>query len=114
LLLVLQCDVIIDESYEQSTGGLTEMDATNPDGFLQTHNIKAYADQIPAVTAKTVYTLAGTTGVTVTNPNSPMKGYIGLDWFERGVSRADEVRCCKQSVQGGSTGVMHCPYMWKS
>lgn len=102
---VLQCDVIIDESYEQSTGGLTGMDSTNPDGFLQTHGIASYASQIPAVTAKTVYTLAGTTGVTVTNPSSPVKGYIGLDWFERGVSRCDEVRLRDGMGWDGTEGV---------
>lgn len=91
-LLLLQCDVIIDESYEMSTGGLTEMDAENPDGFLQTHDIKAYASQIPAVNEAQVYTLAGTIGQTITNPNSPIRGSVGLDWFERGVSRCDEVR----------------------
>jgi hypothetical protein len=103
--VVLQCDVIIDESYEQSTGGLTEMDNTSPDGFIQTHNIAPYASQIDAITAKNVYTLAGTTGVTVTNPSSPMKGYIGLDWFERGVSRADEVRLAGGVNRVGQVGL---------
>jgi hypothetical protein len=91
LHVVLQCDVIIDESWEMSTGGLTAMDAQNPDGFLQTHNIKPYADQIEAVVKQQVYTLAGTSGVPVTRALSPVKGYVGIDWFERGVSRADEV-----------------------
>lgn len=93
---MLQCDVIIDESWEMSTGGLTAMDAQNPDGFLQKHNIVKYASQIPAVTAKTVYTIAGTSGVSITRADSPLKGYVGLDWFERGVSRADEV--CAEPV----------------
>lgn len=75
-----------------STGGLTQMNGQNPDGFIQTHGLQQYADQIPAIINKRVYTIAGTTGVTVTNPDSPVKGYIGLDWFERGVSRCDEVR----------------------
>lgn len=91
VFMVLQCDIIIDESWEQSTGGLTQMSGQNPDGFLQKHGIEAYGSQIPAVTNKLVFTVAKTTGVPVTNPNSPYLGYIGLDWFERGVSRADWV-----------------------
>lgn len=86
-----QCDVIIDESWVMSTGGLTAMDGDNPDGFLQTYKIQAYASQIPAVTNKAVYSLAGTTGVPITRGNSPLKGYVGLDWFESGVSRAEVV-----------------------
>lgn len=93
---LLQCAVIIDESFVMSTGGLTEMDATNPDGFVQTHNVKFYADnlQIPAVTAKNVYSLAGTIGQTVTRQGSPVLGYMALYWFERGQSRCDEVSVC--------------------
>lgn len=97
-----KCDVIIDESWVQSTGGLTEMDAVNPAGFLQTYKIQAYASQIPAVASKAVYSLAGTTGVPITRGNSAIKGWVGLDWFESGVSRADVVRdgrggCCRVS-----------------
>jgi hypothetical protein len=89
---VLQCDVIIDESWEMSTGGLTAMDSQNPNGFIQTHGIpQQYVDQIQAINNKAVYTLAGTSGVPVTRALSPVKGYVGIDWFERGVSRADEV-----------------------
>lgn len=88
---LLQCNIIIDESWIQSTGGITQMDGQNPPGFLQTHGIKPYANQIGAITSKQVYTLAKTTGMPVTNTGSPNLGYIGLDWFERGVSRADWV-----------------------
>jgi hypothetical protein len=92
--------VIIDESWVMSTGGLTAMDAVNPDGFLQTYKIQQYASQIPAVTNKAVYSLAGTIGVPITRGNSPIKGYVGLDWFESGVSRAEVVRD-KEGFWGG-------------
>lgn len=67
------------------------MDSTNPEGFVQKHGIKQYMPQVPAIGNKAVYTVARTTGMTVTNPNSPVLGMCGLDWFERGVSRADWV-----------------------
>jgi hypothetical protein len=82
-----QCDIIIDESYEASTGGITTMDL-----FLETHGVRDYADQIPAISAARVYTIAGTTGVPVATPGSFNLGSVGLDWFERGTSRPDEVR----------------------
>lgn len=81
-----QCDIIIDESYEMATGGITSMST-----FLDVHGLTAYADQLPAVTNKQVYTIAGTTGVPVTTPGSFNLGSVGLDWFERGTSRPDEV-----------------------
>lgn len=95
---LLQCDIIIDETYEQSTGGLTQMS-----DFIKKHGIADYATEIPAVTAAQVYTVAGTTGMTVTTPGSFNLGSVGLDWFERGTSRCDEVRKGAAS-HGGSSG----------
>lgn len=96
----------------QSTGGLTEMDAVNPAGFLQTYKIEAYASQITAVTSKAVYSLAGTTGVPITRGNSPIKGYVGLDWFESGVSRADVVRDGRDGVRGRSVECNAASCQW--
>lgn len=79
------CDVIIDESYEMATGGLTRMSQ-----FLETHGVAQYAEYIPAVVDKQVYTLAGTTGLPV-GGGSANAGSVGMDWFERGTSRPDEV-----------------------
>lgn len=83
----LQADVIIDESYDFANGGFISMEA-----LLAGHRLSpTQAASVSAIASMNVYTLAGTTSQVVTRPGSPNVGTVGMDWFERGASRCDEV-----------------------
>ncbi|KAF8072663.1 TD1 [Scenedesmus sp. PABB004] len=79
-----QADVIIDETYDKPTGGLVRLA-----DFVSRHGLSGRT--VPAVSGRRVYTLAGTTGQTVQDPDSPYDGSVGLDWYERGTSHCEEV-----------------------
>jgi len=86
--LLSQADIIIDETYEFSNGNFIRMES-----FLAAHQINStVAAGIKAITNRQVYSLAGTTGQPITRAGSPNIGTVGLDWFERGTTRSDEVR----------------------
>lgn len=85
------CDVIIDESYNFAFGGLVSM--SGAEGWLAQYGLPASfaSTNIKAVRNGQVYSLAGTSSQTITRPGSWSQGSVGIDWFERGVSRCDEV-----------------------
>jgi hypothetical protein len=90
--LLSQADIIIDETYEFSNGNFIRMES-----FLAAHQItSAAAAGIKAITNRRVYSLGGTTGQPITRAGSPNIGTVGLDWFERGTTRCDEVRVAKE------------------
>lgn len=78
-------DVIIDESYSFATGCFVRLD-----DFVSAHSLSSYTRTIPAIANKNVYTIAGTASQTI--QEGDYTGSVGLDWYERGTARADEVR----------------------
>lgn len=85
--VLVQADIIIDETYTYATGNFEKLE-----DFLKAHGItSAAAAGIKAITNRQVYTLAGTTGKVIER-SGPSVGTVGLDWFERGTTRCDEVR----------------------
>jgi hypothetical protein len=81
--LPIQVDVIIDETYSFATGCYVRMT-----DFVNGHNIASAS--IRAVANKQVYTIAGQASTQIQVGSG--QGSVGLDWYERGTSRADEVR----------------------
>ncbi|WIA08608.1 hypothetical protein OEZ85_008037 [Tetradesmus obliquus] len=73
-----QVDVIIDESYTFATACYVRLG-----DFLAGHKLTGAA--VKAVTNRQVYTIAGMASQTLES------GTVGLDWYERGTARADEV-----------------------
>lgn len=107
-LLLLKADVIITEDYEMATGGFVRMKQ-----FLDAHSVGAgYPNTgIAAVDSGEVYSIAGVTSQTVQSTDSIYRGSVGLDWFERGTSRCDEVRLLHRlhSVDVGLLTLKTCP-----
>lgn len=84
--ILRRADVIITEDWSMANGGLLQLKE-----FTDAHGLPSSNTGIPAVDKGEVYSLAGVASQTVTDTDSKNLGMVGLDWFERGTSRCDEV-----------------------
>lgn len=80
--------------------------------FMSAHQL-LQSLQIPAINTQQVYSLAGATSQTITAQDSAYRGSVGMDWFERGTARCDEVGLFADSpALGTSIFLAGCGPCW--